>query len=133
MFKHFYVSHTTIKIKKLKIQFEMPKKDRSINLYLFDIKKIVDTLIEEHVESILDCLSSDYDNFIGVVTSRTDPRSIDEVEAILLTQEEQFEKHSATKNNVFQVNTATTYWNKIITTIFTPIMPIAKVACPFIL
>jgi len=57
----------------------------------------------------LDGLSNDYENFIIVVTSHTNPYSVDEIEALLLTQEELFETHRATKNNVFQVNTTTTH------------------------
>jgi len=50
----------------------MPKKDRYISVYLFDIKKSVDVHVnisasistDDHVEMILDELFENYDNFV---------------------------------------------------------------------
>jgi len=80
-----------------------PKKDRSVNLYLLEIKKIVDTLsaigypisTDDHIEAILDGLSEDYDGFVTAVLSRTDPYTVEEIEALLLSQEERFDKHKS--------------------------------------
>jgi len=63
-------SQTKVNVKKLKIQLHTPKKDRIINTYLLNIKKIVETLTtigshifaDDHVEAILDGLIDEYDN-----------------------------------------------------------------------
>ena len=77
-----------------------------------DIKKTVDNLAavgadistEEHIEAILDGLSDEYDGFITSILSRTDPYSVDDLEALLLAQEERFEKHK-TQSSLLQANT----------------------------
>jgi len=78
-----------------------PKRERSISVYLQDIKKSVDSLaavgspisIEEHIEIILDGLPEEYNAFITSVTSRTDSYTVEEVEALLLAQEERLERY----------------------------------------
>jgi len=88
-------------IKKLKLLLKTPKNDKFVSNYLLDIKKTVDNLAavgadistEEHIEAILDGLSDEYDGFITSISSRTDPYSVDDLEALLLAQEERFEKH----------------------------------------
>jgi len=70
-----FASHTCVQIKKLKFLLENPKKDRTINTYLLDIKKMVDSLtaigtlifVKQHIEVILDDLSEDCDSFITFV------------------------------------------------------------------
>jgi len=60
----YFASQTIAMVQKLKIQLHTPKKDRSINLYLLEIKKIVNTLStigshispDDHIETFLDCL-----------------------------------------------------------------------------
>jgi len=71
-----------------------PKKDNS--RYLLDIKKSVDALaaigatisIDDHVEVILDGLSKEYDSFVTSILSRIDPYTVEEIEALLLSQKE---------------------------------------------
>ena len=99
----YFASQTRAKVKKLKIQLQAPKKDRLINLYLLEIKKITDTLsvigspvsINDHIEAILDGLPEDYDRFVTIVLSRIDPYIVKEIESLLLSQEEQFDKHTS--------------------------------------
>jgi len=45
---------------------------------------------EDHIESILEGLPEEYNVFIVVVTSHTNPYSINENESLLLVQEERF-------------------------------------------
>ena len=66
-----------------------------------DIKKTVDLLaaigapvsVEDHVETILDGLSADFDPFVASIMSRKKAYTINEIEALLLAQEERFAKH----------------------------------------
>jgi len=89
-----------------------PKRERSIFVYLQDIKKSVDSLavagspisIEEHIEIILYGLPEEYDAFITSITSRTDPYTVEEVEALLLAQEERLERYRNNNNLLYQVN-----------------------------
>jgi len=97
----YYASHTRAKIKKVKLQLKNPKNNRYITSYLQDIKKFVDIqaamgvpiFAEDHIDSILDGLFEDYDPFIIVVTSHTDPYTIDKIDIVLFAQEERFDKH----------------------------------------
>jgi len=98
-----YASQTRAQIKKHKQQLRTPKKDRSIFAYLLDIKKIVDQLVvvgcpistEDHIEVVLDGLSDEYDHpFITSVTSRLDPYTVADIEALLLAQENCIERNN---------------------------------------
>jgi len=83
----YYASHTRATIKKLRLLLRTPKNDRNITNYLLDIKKTVDSLsaigasisIAEHIDAILDGLSEEYDGFITVVLSRSEPYTADEI------------------------------------------------------
>jgi len=107
-----YISRTRAIIKKLKLLLKTPKNDKFVSTYLLDIKKTVDNLaavgvdisIEEHIEAILDGLSDEYDGFITSILLCTDPYSVDDLEALLLAQEERFEKHK-TQSSLLQANT----------------------------
>jgi len=111
-----YATQTRAKVRKLKIQLRQQKKDRSVTTYLLDIKKIVDTLAaigspitsEDHIECILDGLPEDYHGFITSVTSRLDPYTVDDIEALLLAQEERYEKFRILDQQSLTTNTATT-------------------------
>ncbi|XP_020218432.1 uncharacterized protein LOC109801728 [Cajanus cajan] len=111
----YFASQTRAKIKKLKLQLQMSKKNSTVTKYLLSIKKTVDSLAavgspiseEEHIEAILDGLPEEFDSFITCITSRLDPYSVDDIEALLLAQEERFEKHRKTEQNFIQANTAT--------------------------
>jgi len=59
----------------------------------------------DHVDAILDGLSPDYDGFVTSILSRNDPYTVDELEALLLAQEERFEKHKLVQDPLLQVNT----------------------------
>jgi len=105
----YYVSDTRAKVRKLKLQLKTPKRDRTISAYLLDIKKIIDSLAaigatissDDHIDTILDGLSEEYDTFI---TSRLDPYNVEDVEALLLAQEERFEKHKSVERSFIQPN-----------------------------
>jgi len=47
---------------------------------------------EEHIGVLLDGLSEEYEAFITVVLTRVDPYTVEEIEALLLSQEERLEK-----------------------------------------
>nr|KYP50674.1 hypothetical protein KK1_027491 [Cajanus cajan] len=91
----------------------MIKKNKSISEYLLLIKKIEDSLTtigsaisdDDHIEEILDGLLEDYDSFVTAVTSRLDPYIVDDIEALLMTQEKRFEKHKKADSNLVLANT----------------------------
>jgi len=115
----YFASNTRARVRKLKTQLKTPKQDRSINAYLLDIKRVIDSLAavdsnvstEDHLEVILDGLPEEYDSFITSVTSRLDPYTVDDIEALLLAQEERFDKHKSLDRPFIQANTASTQWN----------------------
>jgi len=114
----YFASQSRARVKKLKLQLRMAKKDHSISMYILDIKKIVHSLatIEsplsdaDHVEAILDGLLDDYDYFVTSIFSWTEPYTIEEVEALLLSHKERLEKHKQI-DNVFQVHATTSSWH----------------------
>lgn len=62
--------------------------------YLLKIKARIDALIAigydasgEHMDTILDGLSGDYDAFVTSVSNRVEPFTVSEIEALLLSQE----------------------------------------------
>jgi len=79
--KTHYASRTHAHVKKLKMLLCAPKRDRSISTFLQDLKKVVDSLvgvgslitIEDHIKAIVEGLPEEYDTFITLVTSKTDP------------------------------------------------------------
>ena len=121
----YYASHSRAKVKKLKLQLKTLKHERDIPTYLLDIQKSVNSLSangssitdEDHIEAILDGLPEEYDPFITSVLSRTDPYTVDEIEALLLAQEERLEKHKqlnpALQTNVTSslIHVTSSSWN----------------------
>ena len=109
-----YASQTRAQIKKHKQQLRTPKKDRSISTYLLDIKKTVDQLAavgctistEDHIEVVLDGLSEEYDSFITSITSRLDPYTVADIEALLLAQENRIERNKQSVDHILQANVA---------------------------
>ena len=103
-----------LKIKKHKQQLHTPEKDRSISAYLLDIKKTVDQLavvgcpisIEDHIEVVLNGLSDEYDSFITSVTSRLDPYTVADIEALLLAQENRIERTKQLVDHILHTNVA---------------------------
>ena len=76
---HTYsAGNTRAQIKKFKLRLKNPKNERFLSTYLLDIKNTVDLLVaigvpvsvEDHVETILDGLSVDFDPFIASIMSR---------------------------------------------------------------
>ena len=94
-----FAFQTRAKVRQLKTQLKSIKKTSSMNSYLLEIKKTVDQLIamgapvgtEEHIESILDGLPSNYSPLVTSIISRLDPYSIEEMEALLLAVEARIE------------------------------------------
>jgi len=103
-----FISHTHAMVKKFRLLLKTPKNDKSITTYITDIKKIVDSLVSvgsplstaDHVDAILDGLSADYDSFITSILSRQDPYTVDDLEALLLAQEERFERHKLARDSI---------------------------------
>ena len=85
----YFASKTHARVRQLRTQLKSVKKKELVSAYLLKIKKIVDTLaivgapipIEEHIESILDGLNSNYAAFITAVVTRSNPYTVDEIEA----------------------------------------------------
>ncbi|CAJ2659451.1 unnamed protein product [Trifolium pratense] len=76
------------------------KHSRTVNEYLLRIKSIVNSLIvigdvvseREQVEVILEGLTEEFNPFVMMVYSRSDTPKVEDIEALLLLQESQFEK-----------------------------------------
>jgi histone deacetylase 1/2 len=91
---------------------------RSVNEYLLRIKSIVNSLIavgdvvseQEQVDAILEGLPEDFNSFVMMIYSRFETPTVEDVEALLLLQEVQFEKfrqeltNPSVSANVAQVN-----------------------------
>jgi len=111
----YFASHTRAQVKKLKIQLKQAKKDRSITTYLLDIKKVINSLAAvgspvttaDHIDAIMDGLPEEYDSFITSITSRLDPYSVEDIEALLLAHEERLEKHKAAEPSFVHTNLTT--------------------------
>lgn len=88
----YYGFHSRGKIKKLKIQLRQPKCDHNVTTYILNIKKLVVILgaigspipTNEHIKIILDGLLEEYDSFITLILSRTDPYFVEEIDALVL-------------------------------------------------
>lgn len=98
----YFAWHIRAKIRQLKLQLRNTKKGSTkMSEYLLKIKSTVDSLISvgyevsnnEHIESILDGLPSDYDAFVTSVSTRSDPFTVSEIEAHLLAQETRIERN----------------------------------------
>jgi len=115
----YFASNTHVKIRKLKTHLKTPKWDRSISVYLLDIKRVIDSLspvgsnvsTEDHLEAILDGLPDEYDAFITFITSCHDPYTVEDIETLFLAQEERFDKHRSLDRSFIQANTVSTQWN----------------------
>lgn len=87
--------------RQLRSELKNTKKlSRSVNEYLLRIKSIVNSLVavgdmvseQEQVDSILEGLPEEFNSFVMMVYSRFDTPTVEDVEALLLLQEAQFEK-----------------------------------------
>ncbi|KAJ1422579.1 gag-polypeptide of LTR copia-type [Sesbania bispinosa] len=108
----FFTSQTRSKVKQLKDQLKNIKKNEKISEYLLSIKEIVDMFFavgsplnnEEQIEAILDGLPEGYDSLINTIISRSNSCSFEEVEALLMSQEERFEKRKKDTDNFSMQN-----------------------------
>jgi len=83
----YYESHTRATIKKLRLLLRTPKNEIFVANYVLHLKKTVDSLFAigasisttQHIDAILDGLSEEYDGFITVILSRSDPYTTDEL------------------------------------------------------
>lgn len=102
----FFTSQTRAKINQLKLQLKNVKKTGTVNEYMLSVKKIVDMLAtvgspidtKEQIAAIFNGLPQEYDSFITSVMSRSEPYSIEEMEALLMAQEERIEKQKQESN-----------------------------------
>lgn len=90
----YFVSQTRAKVSQLKDQLKAIKKDNlTLNECLLKIKHIVNLLSlvghvlsnKDHIESIFEGLSSEYDSFIVSVNTRSDPFSAEDNESSVFT------------------------------------------------
>nr|KYP72474.1 hypothetical protein KK1_005063 [Cajanus cajan] len=110
----YFASQTKARVMQLKIQLREIKKSTTINHYLLEIKKIVDTLAvigspldtTEHIDAIFDGLPEEYDPFITSVLTRTEDYTIVKIEALLMAHEESLEKHKCSESAPPQANLA---------------------------
>lgn len=73
---------------------------RSITEYLLHIKTIVDSLTtirdiisnQEHIDAIIEGLPESFNFFVMMVYSRLDTPFVEDIEALLMVQEAQFDK-----------------------------------------
>lgn len=65
---------------------------------------------EDHIDSILDGLLEEYDNFVTSITSLLDPYTVQHIESLLLAQEDRFDKHKFLDSSPAQVHFSSTGW-----------------------
>jgi hypothetical protein len=78
-----------------------------VNEYLLRIKTIINSLVavgdvvseQEHVDAILEGLPEEFNSFVMMIYSRYESPTVEDVEALLLLQEAQFEKFKQELNN----------------------------------
>jgi histone deacetylase 1/2 len=94
--------------RQLRSELKNTKKlSKSVNEYLLRIKAIVNSLIavgdsvseQEQVDSILEGLPEEFNSFGMMVYSRFETPTVEDVEALLLLQEVQFDKFKQELNN----------------------------------
>jgi histone deacetylase 1/2 len=94
--------------RQLRSELKNTKKlSKSVNEYLLRIKAIVNSLIavgdsvseQEQVDSILEGLPREFNSFVMMVYSRFETPTVEDVEALLLLQEVQFDKFKQELNN----------------------------------
>jgi len=59
---------------------------------------------EDHINTILDDLMEEYDNFITSITFCLNSYTVEYIETLLLAQEDLFEKHKFLNPSLAQVN-----------------------------
>jgi len=112
-----HISQIRARVKKLKLQLRTPKRDKSVSVYLLDIKKTVDTLAtvdspittEGHIDAILDSLPNEYHSFVTTITSRLDPYTVADVESLLLATRRQVFQSKVSLISLFCIYSIQTY------------------------
>ncbi|GAU19342.1 hypothetical protein TSUD_336290 [Trifolium subterraneum] len=95
--------HSVLQARARQLRSELKntkKASRSVGEYLLRIKSIVNSLLavgdlvsdREQVDAILEGLPEEFNSFVMMVYSRFDTPTVEDVEALLLLQEAQFEK-----------------------------------------
>ncbi|PNX57709.1 retrovirus-related Pol polyprotein from transposon TNT 1-94, partial [Trifolium pratense] len=97
----FFNSVLKSRARQLRSELKNTKKlSKSVNEYLLRVKSIVNSLIavgdvvseQEQVDAILEGLPEEFNSFVMMVYSRFETPTVENVEALLLLQEVQFEK-----------------------------------------
>lgn len=110
----YFVAQTRAKVKQFKTQLWNTKKGTtSIYDYLLWIKKSIDALISigesisvaEHIDTILEGLPNEYDDFIVSVSTRIEPYIVAEIESFLLSFEDRIENNKKTVEGTASTST----------------------------
>jgi histone deacetylase 1/2 len=97
----YFNSVLKARARQLRSELKNTKKaSRSISEYLLRIKSLVNSLIavgdnvteREQIDAILDGLPEDFNSFVMMMYSKTDEFAVEDLEALLLLQEAQFDK-----------------------------------------
>ncbi|PNX94499.1 retrovirus-related Pol polyprotein from transposon TNT 1-94, partial [Trifolium pratense] len=97
----YFNSVLKARARQLRSELKNTKKlARSVNEYLLRIKSIVNSLIavgdvvtvQEQADAILEGLPEEFNSFVMMIYSRFESPTVEEIEALLLLQEAQFEK-----------------------------------------
>ncbi|KAK4272694.1 hypothetical protein QN277_021212 [Acacia crassicarpa] len=92
----FFAYQSKAKIKQLKTTLKTTRKESSsMNEYLLKVKSSFDALaaigspisLSDQLDYVFDGLSEDYDSFITSISTRLEPYTMAEVEALLMAQE----------------------------------------------
>ena len=97
----YFAAQIRAKVSQFKSQLQRTKKnDLSMNEYLLKIRKLVDLLnlvgneisVKDHVESICEGLTEEYETFVVSTIARNDEFTVEEIEALLLSHEARIER-----------------------------------------
>lgn len=66
-----------------------------IRALIDSLQEIGDPVTEhDHIDTILEGLPKEYNSFVMMIYSRVEPASVDDIEALLMIQDAQFEKYN---------------------------------------
>jgi len=93
-------------VEPLRRRQKKPRRRKEDTLIVLDTLIVVGSPFtsKDHIEVILNDLSEEYNSFIMSVTSHLDPYIVQEIEALLLVQEEHFDKYKYFEHSIFQTN-----------------------------
>jgi len=106
VFHTYFAANTYAQIKKFRLRLKNPKNECSVTTYLLGAP----VFVEDHVETILDGLSTKFDSFVASIMSRKESYTINEIEALLLAQEERFVKHHQVDHLTISPSTNVATW-----------------------